>query len=746
MADASAKPQKIEDDALATLLDQMNRHAIGYQSDEVSVDQDSNLDRYLGRPYGDEEEGRSTAISADVAEVVDWALPDMLEPFLAGGKKIVEFQPAKRGDEKFCKLATSYINYLFFEENNGVILLADTVKTALIQKLGVIKTVWEEEENVEKETLTGLSAMHLSELQQDDSITIDETTSEPINPQMMDPAIVAAFEDGMAYTVKLTRTKKEGCLRQHSVPPEEFKVSPRTVDLAKTEYCAHETEQRRGDLIDMGFDYDQVMGLKSETRKSDDSRSDGRFYDENARETSAAAALNETLTLLEEYPLLDRNGDGRLERLQVFRVGKTILEIEEVSEHPFDAWTPERIPHRLIGQSLADKVKQTAKIKTHLTRNLLDNVYLANNPRMEVPETAIGDNTIDDLLNVRIGGLIRSKVPGQMTPIEVPDRSKTALDAILYMDNVREQQSGITRNGISVSSEVIDPKSATEARKDDRNEQARKRLMVRMLAETLLVPVFRKMLRIVVKYQDFEREIPIEDDQFEMIDPRPWNANMRARAATGLGHTNRDEDLQAAMLIGQAQQLAQQSGMVTPENQFALATKLVEALNWQFPAKYFLDPSTPEGQQRLQQMAQQGDPKMAEVQGKLALKEKEFQFEQQMASVEMERDFQIEQLKAQAKAAIDAQKMDFDFKAKLMQLNAEFDLKRQQMMMEFSLSARQQNVEIDQSERQILLEDKRANRQQDIDADQNEKAMKNNHKVAMTKAKMSPVRMGGKVG
>ena len=60
-------------DELVTILDEENRRAVGYLSDEVRQDQDENLDRYLGRPYGDEDDGSSNAVSMDVAEVVDWA-------------------------------------------------------------------------------------------------------------------------------------------------------------------------------------------------------------------------------------------------------------------------------------------------------------------------------------------------------------------------------------------------------------------------------------------------------------------------------------------------------------------------------------------------------------------------------------------------------------------------------------------------------------------------------------------------
>src|SRR5690554_5172917 len=163
MADKDRKA--MSDEELATLLDAMNRQAVGYDSDEVSADQDSNLDRYLGKPYGDEEEGRSNAISMDVAEVVDWALPDLLEPFISGDR-IVEFEPAKPDDEEWCEVASDYVNHIFFKENCGATILHDTVKTALIQKLGVSKSVWREKIKEETQTLTGLSELHLAELQQ----------------------------------------------------------------------------------------------------------------------------------------------------------------------------------------------------------------------------------------------------------------------------------------------------------------------------------------------------------------------------------------------------------------------------------------------------------------------------------------------------------------------------------------------------------------------------------------------------
>ncbi|MGL4395344.1 MAG: portal protein [Hyphomicrobium sp.] len=631
MADKRA-PTPMSEGDLATRLEQMNRQSIGHLSDEVTKDQDENLERYFGLPYGDEEDGRSHAISMDVAEVVDWAIPDILEPFISG-ERVVEFTPESKADEEYCERAADLVNHAFWNENNGVMFLHDVVKTAAIQKIGFAKTLWQTTERETRETMSGLPLALVEELKQDASIEIESVDGEPLPQELADPDAQAAYSDGQSYTVAIVRKRTVGRNTLIAVPPEEVKFSPRATSLEDIDYICHETETTRAKLVEMGFDQDIVDGIGSPGRNSDMSRDDVRFHDEGRREDNSAHRAGDILRLVEEYPLIDANNDGRLERLQVFRVGKTILQMEEVDEHPFDAWSPDRVPHRLVGLAIADKVKATAYVKTHLTRQLLDNVYLANNPRMEVPEAALGEDTIADLLTYRVGGLIRTKGQGSMLrPIEIPDRSATALSAILYMDGVREQQSGITRNGMAVSSEQIDPKSATESRRQDRNEQVRKRLMCRMLAETFLVPVFKKILRNIVRYQDAAKEIKIRGE-WVAIDPRGWNSELPARVSVGLGHANRDELLAGVSAIGEAQNVLQQFGIVEPRHVFKMASKLVEAVGFKFAADYFLDPTSEEGQQAMAARAQNApqDPRLIEARGKMELSNAQAQHAAQLA-------------------------------------------------------------------------------------------------------------------
>jgi hypothetical protein len=361
-------------------------------------------------------------------------------------------------------------------------------------------------------------------------------------------------------------------------------------------------------------------------------------------------------------------------------------------------------------------------------------VYLANNPRIEVPDDAVSDNTYDDLLKYRIGGLIRTKKPGMLNAINLPDRSGSAMQAIMYMDSVREQQSGVVKNGMALSSEAIDPKSATEARKEDRNEQTRKRLMARMFAETFMVPLFQRVLRCIVKYQDVALTLKLRGRWVEM-DPRGWNSSITARASVGLGYANRDEQLLAAKTVAEMQMVAFQNGLAGPEHLYKTAEKVIEAVGWQFPDNYFVNPQTPEGQQALARMAEAKaqDPRAMEAQGKLQLMQLEMQMEAQAAQLRATREIEFEKLKVQAKQAIEERRLDFDIKSEMLRINQEDKLARERMFAEFTLKRQQMAAEA-----QLERERDEAAHVIGLERARNAGAGQGNG--------VSPVRFGGKLG
>ena len=166
---------------------------------------------------------------------------------------------------------------------------------------------------------------------------------------------------------------------------------------------------------------------------------------------------NRLIRVTEHYIKLDyeKNDDPRLYRVTTAgEEGHVLLrdgepDVIEEDRIPFAAMTPVIITHRFWGRSIADLVKDIQDIKTALLRGMLDNLYLHNNPRVEVSEAHTTEATLDDLLVSRPGGIVRVKQPGGINWQEVPDITGSIYPAMQYMDATREWRTGVSRQGLT---------------------------------------------------------------------------------------------------------------------------------------------------------------------------------------------------------------------------------------------------------------------------------------------------------
>ena len=160
------------------------------------------------------------------------------------------------------------------------------------------------------------------------------------------------------------------------------------------------------------------------------------------------------------------------------------LDVIEEDEIPFAAMTPVIVTHRFFGRSIADLVMDIQRIKTELLRALLDNAYLANNPRTEVPESHATETTLDDLLVSRPGGIVRTKLPGGLSVIAHPDVGGHVFPLLQYQDATREWRTGVSRQGQGVDPNVLQNQVATIANQMFNAAQAKMKMIARIFAET----------------------------------------------------------------------------------------------------------------------------------------------------------------------------------------------------------------------------------------------------------------------
>ena len=259
---------------LKGILENEIDNAIGYLETETTESRRKAIQYYNGEEYGNEVDGRSRIVTREVAEAVDGAMPALMRVFTASSEVVV-FEPRGPGDEQKAKQATEYCNWVFMNQNPGISILHTWIKDALLSKVGTVKVYWKDETEVSTESYKNLSQDELALLLSDgqyeivsqEEIQIGEVPAPA--PAFMPQQAVAAAEQAQtpemvpvyAYNVKVKKIDKKGRVVVENVPPEEFIVSKKTIELKDTPFCAHRRLVTRSELVAMGFDKDEVDAL-----------------------------------------------------------------------------------------------------------------------------------------------------------------------------------------------------------------------------------------------------------------------------------------------------------------------------------------------------------------------------------------------------------------------------------------------------------------------------------------------------
>ena len=219
---------------------------------------------------------------------------------------------------------------------------------------------------------------------------------------MITPVHTAAAPPAALVThdVTIVTTRKLAHARAMGVPPEEFGIERGARCIRDCNYCFHDVVTKtEGQLIAEGFDDEQIKSLGDYTGNTDIETfaRDTTGEHLNASSDSANTATR-LVRITEHYVRMDYEGDGRPCLYQVITGGdqSDILRkdgrecITPFDAIPFAATTPVPVTHRFFGRSIADLVMPLQREKTALKRGALDNLYLHNNPRVEVSEANAG--------------------------------------------------------------------------------------------------------------------------------------------------------------------------------------------------------------------------------------------------------------------------------------------------------------------------------------------------------------------
>ena len=582
---------KLSKTKLLTLVSQEVQNSLGFYSSELATQRKEAIKYYLGEPFGNETEGRSSVVSQDLLEVVEAILPSLMRMFTQQDK-IVNFEPTQPQDVPYADQISDYCNHIFTKDNNGFSILHSMFKTALLQKNGFCKVYWKTSKGQKKESYKNLTEAEYQALLIDNDVEIIGVDSREEDMMGMPQTI---------YDVEVKRVEDYSRVQIDPVPPEEILVSKRATSLEDCDFIAQRVMKTVSELIDMGYDRKLVESLPtSEEQMYNTEAIVRRSYDDETTDLDASMvdpALR-VVQITECYMKVDMDGDGIAE-LRKITVGGSgynnyvILENEEIPLIPFAMVCAIPMPFRFFGLSFYDLLADLQLVKTTILRNTLDNMYFQNNARTIVVD---GQANLDDLLTSRAGGIVRVKNPNAVTPLQTPNFLNDGLAMLGKIEELKEQRSGVPKQNLGLNPDTIN-KSHTTATSVNQMMQAstqRVELIARNFAEGVK-DIFKNILAIVCEYQDQERIIRLRG-QFVPMNPREWSNKYEATVQVGLGTGNQDQRLQVLQQVLNVQEKLIQAGgmgtLVTPQNVYNTLQKYLENAGYKDASQFFVNPAT----------------------------------------------------------------------------------------------------------------------------------------------------------
>lgn len=577
----------MNEDQLVALIDDKISKGIGSESGEITEKRLTAYDYYMGENYGDERTGRSSVVTREVLETVEWAMPSLVRIFLSGNAP-VEFTPVGPDDETQAEHETRVLQgYL---SNDRFEPLHDWIKSCLFNPNGYVKVYADQETETTVERLSGLTEIQLTELLSKDGV---EPLAHEAAIQEIEGVPVELHDVEVRYTRRKPLFKIEACPEEEVIVDDDHT----TLDLDKSVFVCHRSKKRATDLIEMGYPRDLVDSLSDEDGPEFSEERINRREDEDSwGEADDAGEMDRSMRELwfeESYLLVDYDGDGIAERRCVKKVGKTVLDNDEINYMPMVAMTSILMPHRHTGLPLAELAMIWQRVSSTLMRQLLDNSYRVNNPRPVYGRGVDLDDLMTDIPNKPIYAEDVNQL--RMEPTQpIVDHLLPTLDLV---DQRRESITGVSRHQKGLDAETLAQTTKGAFLGAIQAANQRIEMIARVFAQTGFRKVYSKLHQLMRQYQDVGYQTKIAGKWVD-VNPAEWRERTNVRVSVGTGNASIEEKTLAANAILQLQERIVSAGgmgvLVTEQHIFNAAEELVEASGKNDAERFFRNPANSE--------------------------------------------------------------------------------------------------------------------------------------------------------
>lgn len=627
-----AKKPKMTEEEVVAILALEAEQSIGAHEGELARDVEQSFDYYMGKPYGDESDGRSKFVTREVLETIEGMMPYLVKVFFSSDQACV-FEPEDEDDIPAAEQETEYVNWVFYRDNPGFKIGYDWLKDGLMNKVGIVKAVREGSFGTCKETFKNITEEQLA-------LLFGE-----IEGDVTDVELEVDEETGL-YSFSMDVDKSDHKTVIYNVPPENFRISQSSRDIKTARYVGEVYEKSISELREMGFKVEDDISdstTRDEYGTVKTSRHEGVEHFTDEVSGAHLEGPSRVVTVNEEYIYLDANSDGYAELLKVIRVGSTVLEQVEVDERPYHSWSPYMLPHRFHGLSAADLVMDIQRLKSRLWRNILDNQFLQINGRYAVVD---GQVNLDDLLVSTAHGVVRENFSGAVRELSTPTFGPEVFTVLGMADQQSEKRTGVSERSTGLDPSAFNSNTAaTTAEMMMTAAEQKIELVARVFAETGLKSLMLGIHKLGLTFEKPGRKIKTNNGQFVAINPQKWRTRDNMTVTVGIGNGSKTHQmLQMQQIMGTQQVIIQGGGLgtlVKPSNIYNLAMEQSRVLGRKDGSKFFSRPESdeipdqgPSMEDQINMMRAETEKMKAEMESQLGAQKLEIEAAKQMLEEE----------------------------------------------------------------------------------------------------------------
>ena len=441
------------------------------------------LSETYGQPYGNEVDGKSKIVSKDIKKQLEWLVPRLTDPFLSSSNVIKCF-PITYEDELAARQNELLLNTQFCRKFNRYNFINKAIRVLATEGTVVIQTGWDyEDEEVEVEQ---------------EVVMTDAAGNQFVGLQV-------------GTQTKVIRNQPTAVVCRN----QDIFIDPTCMDdMDKCQFVIHRYESNLSALRADG----RYKNLDKVAQNSPSLYDDIQYYREDKTFFEFADEPRKKLIVHEYWGNYDVDGDGQTEAIVCAWVGDTIIRLETNpypdQKPPFIIVPFNAVPFQMFGEALAENIGDNQKVKTAITRGIIDNMAKSNNGQIGMRKGALDVANRKKFLkgdNFEFNGAPNDFWQGSYN--QIPG---SAFDMLGLMNNEIESQTGIKSftggiTGASLGSTATGARGAMDA------TALRSMHLVRNIAENLMKPLMRKWMAYNAEFLEEEEIVRITNEEYVPI-------------------------------------------------------------------------------------------------------------------------------------------------------------------------------------------------------------------------------------